>query len=142
MIITCHSKFFLPLTIIFFIMSIILPYKGVLSFCVYNKMEDGSTMYVHQDSGQSFFGKGGATFHHSNIPTGKFQCCPVESRQCSSKSDKNHMVGLTISYTRVGGTSHGESYSVQCPAGGYAEAHRSSDKFEVKVFDMDGNHIQ
>ena len=58
MVTTHHSKFFLAVTMLFFFVSIILPYNTVYSFCVYNKMEDGSTMFVNQDSGQGFFGKG------------------------------------------------------------------------------------
>ncbi|KAI7853670.1 hypothetical protein BDC45DRAFT_570040 [Circinella umbellata] len=100
-------------------------------------MEDGSTMYVHQDAGQGYFGRGRASFHHANVPTGKSECCPYDSRQCSSKPDKDHMVRLTVSYTRVGGTTTGESYPVYCPAGGYVEAHRSSDHFTLRVFDKD-----
>ncbi|KAI9256511.1 hypothetical protein BDA99DRAFT_140170 [Phascolomyces articulosus] len=126
---------------------IILPHYHVYSYCIYNRLVDGTEFYIHQTGGHGKHKSMFTRFEHFRITSNQQECCPYDEKTCSDEADKNHEVRFwvstmkkiiiiymyplnsiatnnitTFNYIKMQHSLNGitnQGYEITCPAGGY-----------------------
>ncbi|KAI7861031.1 hypothetical protein BDC45DRAFT_493362 [Circinella umbellata] len=88
----------LTLSLFIFILLNVLTHHVVHSYCVLNKMEDGTQVKVLQTGGQSMDGQGiGRPFYHTMSPGSK-ECCNFQNGDCNTTQERNSNVTMDVSF--------------------------------------------
>ncbi|KAI7852086.1 hypothetical protein BDC45DRAFT_537657 [Circinella umbellata] len=129
-------RVFLPLALTF----LAIP-NYVFSYCVINKLTDGTSINAVQTGGQSLAVPKSGRFS-KNILSNMKECCPWKDYQCNRRflNHPENEVYFTVSYAKDG--KNGGTQKTSCPASGYIVARGTFENFQLESYDASHLRVQ